>query len=105
MLKASQIAAKVAARLFFILVLVAAFPFMGDGGHKLDNIYLTTPHKWILIFPCILLLGFAALLVYCTIKKYKEIEYNWLLVLNTAILLAYGITVYVRIWHLIGPQG
>jgi len=101
MMKASQIAAKVMVRLFFILVLIAVFPFMEGDNHKLQNLYFTTRHSWIFVFPIILIVGFIGLLVYCTVKKYREMEMNWLLVLNTLILLAYGATLYIRVWHLV----
>jgi cation transport ATPase len=101
MLKTSQIAAKVIVRLFFILLLISLVPFMQGDNHKLQDLYFTTTHKWIFIFPCILILGFIAMLVICTIKKYKEADINWLLVLNTTILLAYGATLYIRVWHLV----
>jgi cytochrome bd-type quinol oxidase subunit 2 len=101
MLKVSQIAAKVIVRLFFILLLVSVIPFMEGDNHKLQNLYFTTPHKWIFAFPIILIVCFIGLLVICTLKKYKEMDLNWVLVLNTAILLAYGATLYIRIWHLV----
>jgi len=101
MLKVSQIAAKVIVRLFFILLLVSLVPFMQGDNHKLQNLYFTTTHKWIFVFPIILIGSFITLLVICTIKKYKEVDLNWVLVLNTAILLAYGATLYIRIWHLV----
>ncbi|MGZ3756854.1 MAG: hypothetical protein ACXVAY_14055 [Mucilaginibacter sp.] len=101
MFKVSQIAAKVIVRLFFILLLVALVPFMQGDNHKLQNLYFTTTHKWIFIFPVILIGAFITLLVMCTIKKYKEMDLNWLLVLNTVILLAYGATLYIRVWHLV----
>ncbi|MDB5112394.1 MAG: hypothetical protein JWR67_3508 [Mucilaginibacter sp.] len=100
-MKASQIAAKVVVRLFFILLLIAVVPFMQGDDHKLQNLYFTTTHKWIFIFPCILILGFISLLVICTIKKYRELDLNLLLILNTLILLAYGVTLYIRVWHLV----
>lgn len=101
MFKVSQIAAKVIVRLFFILLLVALVPFMEGDNHKLQNLYFTTTHKWIFIFPVILIGAFITLLVMCTLKKYKEMDLNWLLVLNTVILLAYGATLYIRVWHLV----
>jgi hypothetical protein len=101
MLKVSQIAAKVIVRLFFILLLVSLVPFMQGDNHKLQNLYFTTTHKWIFAFPIILIGSFITLLVICTIKKYREVDLNWVLVLNTAILLAYGATLYIRIWHLV----
>ena len=101
MFKVSQIAAKVIVRLFFILLLVALVPFMQGDNHKLQNLYFTTTHKWIFIFPVILIGAFITLLVMCTLKKYKQMDLNWLLVLNTVILLAYGATLYIRVWHLV----
>jgi len=101
MLKASQIAAKVVTRLFFILVLIALVPFMQGDDKKLQSLYFTTTHKWIFAFPIILIVGFISLLVICAVKKYKEVDLNWLLVLNTVILLAYGVTLYIRVWHLV----
>ncbi len=100
-MKASQIAAKAIVRLFFILLLVSLFPFMQGDNSKLHQLYFTTHHKWIFIFPIILVVAFITLLITCTIKKYKEMDLNWLLVLNTAILLAYGVTLYIRIWHFV----
>jgi hypothetical protein len=101
MMRASQIAAKVVVRLFFILLLISLVPFMQGDNHKLQNLYFTTHHKWIFVFPIILILTFIVLLVTCTIKKYKEMDLNWVLVLNTLILLAYGATLYIRIWYLV----
>lgn len=101
MLKVSQIAAKVITRLFFILLLVALVPFMQGDNHKLHNLYFTTEHKWLFAFPIVLVLGFIALLVICTIKKYKELDLNFLLILNTLILLAYFAMLYIRVWHLV----
>jgi len=101
MFKASQIVAKAIVRLFFILLLVSLIPFMEGDNHKLQTLYFTSPHKWVFVFPIILIVSFIILLVYSTIKKYKEMDMNWLLVLNTAILLAYGITLYIRIWHFV----
>jgi len=53
-----------------------------------------------MIFPAILILGFISLLIICTLKKYQEADLNWLLVLNTLILIAYGIAIYIRIYHM-----
>lgn len=101
MLKVSQIAAKVVTRLFFILILVACVPYMQGDNHKLNNLYFTTQHKWLFVFPILLVIGFISLLVVCTVKKYKELDLNLLLILNTLILLAYGTMLYIRVWHLV----
>ena len=100
-MKASQIAAKIATRLFLILLCIALIPFLQGDNTKLHHLYLTTPNKWTLVFPILLMLGFIALFVICTIKKYKEADLNWLLVLNTVILIIYGVTLFIRIYQLV----
>ena len=100
-MKASQLAAKIVTRLFFILLLVALIPFFQGNNYKLKHLYLTTPNKWTLAFPILLMLGFIALFVICSIKKYKEADLNWLLVLNTAILIVYGATLAMRIYQMV----
>lgn len=101
-MKASQLAAKIVTRLFFILLLVALIPFWQGNNTKLQHLYLTTPNKWTLIAPVLLMLGFIALFVICSVKKYKEADLNWLLVLNTVILIIYGVTLGIRIYHMVG---
>jgi hypothetical protein len=43
--------------------------------------------------------GFIGLLVTCTIKKYKVVDLNWLLVVNTLVLIAYVAAIFIRIYH------
>lgn len=100
-MKASQIAAKIATRLFLIFLCVSLVPFIQGDTSKLRNMYLNGTNIWSLIAPVLLMLGFIALFVMVSIKKYKEADLNWLLVLNTAVLLAYGITLFVRIYSMI----
>jgi len=101
-MKVSQIAAKIAVRLFFILFLIAIVPVIQGDQSKLQHIYFTFRHKWEMIFPVILVLGFISLTIFCTIKKYKETDMNWLLVLNTAILIIYGAMIYIKVFHMVG---
>jgi hypothetical protein len=99
-MKASQIAAKIATRLFLIFLCIALVPFFQGDTSKLRNIYLNGTNIWSLIAPVLLMLGFIILFVMVSLKKYKEADLNWLLVLNTAVLLAYGITLFVRIYQM-----
>jgi len=99
-MKASQLAVKIVTRLFFILLILALVPFLGDN-YKLKHLYLHTPNKWTLAFPILLMLGFISLFVLCSIKKYKEADLNWLLVLNTVILIVYGVTLGVSIYQIV----
>ena len=102
-MKTSRIAAKVAVRLFLFLILLALVPFFTGNttDTQLQNIYITASNKWVFAYPILLALGFIALLVLCTIKKYTKPDLNWLLVLNTLMLIVYGATVFVRILHII----
>ena len=101
-MKISQIAAKIAVRLFFILFFISIIPVIQGDQSKLQHVYFTFHHKWEMIFPIILILAFITLTIYCTIKKYKEADMNWLLVLNTAILIIYGAMIYIKVFHMVG---
>jgi hypothetical protein len=100
-MKTSQIAAKIATRLFLIFLCIALIPFLQGDNSKLSHLYLTVPNKWTLVFPLLLMLGFIALFVLVSIKKYKATDLNWLLVLNTVVLLIYGIMLFIRIYNAI----
>ena len=102
-MKTSRVVTKIVLRLFFLLLVMALVSpfFMGDQN-KLKNIYLSFHHPWEMIFPVILILGFISLLIICAIKKFKETDLNWLLVLNTVILTIYGVAIYIRIYHMVG---
>ncbi len=68
---------------------------------KLQHLYLTPKHAYMLAFPILLILGFITLLVLCSIKKYSKPDMNWLLVVNTVVLIAYAATLYISIYKLI----
>ncbi|SDS17907.1 hypothetical protein SAMN05216490_0682 [Mucilaginibacter mallensis] len=101
-MKTSQIVAKVVVRLFFFLLLIATVPFIAGNNAKLQNFNFVIRQKWTLVFPAILLGGFIGLLVLCTIKKYKEIDLNWLLVVNTLVLMAYGLAIFIKVYQAVG---
>ena len=99
-MKTSQFAAKLVVRIFFILLLMALIPFVqGDNTH-LQHLYLMPKQAWTLAFPILLILGFIALLIICSLKKYSKQDLNWLLVVNTVVLIAYAATLYLRIYQL-----
>jgi hypothetical protein len=101
-MKVNRIVTKTVVRLFFLLLAIALIPpFVQGDQSKLKHIYLAFHHTWEMIFPAILILGFITLLIICVVKKYKEPDLNWLLVLNTVILIVYGVAIFVRISHLI----
>jgi hypothetical protein len=102
-MKTSRIVTKIVIRLFFLLLLMALVPplFMGDQN-KLKNIYLAFRHKWEIIFPAILIISFITLLIIGAVRKFRETDLNWLLVLNTVILTIYGIAIYIKVLHMLG---
>ncbi len=101
-MKVNRLVTKIVVRLFFLLLLIALVPpFIQGDQSKLQHIYLAFRHKWEMIFPAILILGFIVLLIICAKKKYKEPDLNWLLVLNTVILTFYGIAIFIRIYHML----
>ena|ERR1700761_4676503 len=98
-MKTSQVAAKIVVRAFFILIIAAMVPYFAGNNTRLQKFNFVIPHPWLLILPGILIAGFIGLLVTCTIKKYKVTDLNWLLVVNTVVLIAYGVAVFIRIYH------
>ena len=101
-MKVSKLVTKIVLRIFFILLLVALVPFFVGDQNKLQHIYLAFHHPWEMIFPAIIVLSFLFMLINCAIKRFNEPEMNWLLVVNTIVLLAYGIAIYIKVVHLMG---
>lgn len=100
-MKTSQIAAKAVVRIFFILLLASLIPYFTGNNQKLQHFNFVISHTWTLIFPALLIAGFIGLLIACTVKKYKVIDLNWLLVVNTLVLIAYGVAVFIRVYQAI----
>jgi hypothetical protein len=100
-MKTSRIVAKAITRLFFLLLLFAIIPLFQIDSTKLNQLYFVTNHKWIWAFPCILVAAFITLFVGCTMQKYAKPDWNWLLVINTIVLMAYCATLYIRVLHLV----
>src|ERR1700712_4576940 len=98
-MKISGIVAKAVTRLFLLLLVLAVVPLFQANGEKLQHLYIVTKSKWLFVFPIILIGGFVYFFVRCTIRKYTEPDSNWLLVLNTLILMAYCATVFVRVYQ------
>lgn len=98
-MRTSQIAAKVVVRIFFILLVAALVPYFAGNNAKLKHLNFVIYHTWTLIFPALLVGGFIGLLIACIVKKYKVPDLNWLLVVNTVVLIVYGIAVFLRVYH------
>lgn len=98
-MKSSQFVAKVVVRLFLFLLLLSTIPFIQGDNAKLQQFNFVIHQKWTLIFPAILISGFLAFFVSCTVNKYKNPEMNWLLVVNTLVLIAYLVAVFIRVYQ------
>ncbi|TWR27866.1 hypothetical protein FPZ42_01240 [Mucilaginibacter achroorhodeus] len=99
-MKTSKLAAKIVTKLFLVL-LMAALAFLLNENNKLDHVYLDGKQIWAFVPPILLILGFITLLVICVRQKYSKPDMNWLLVVNTVVLMAYGITLFIRIHDMI----
>ena len=99
-MKSSGIIAKSVSRLFLLFVLLAGvFLFRGDTG-KLEHLYIVTKSPWLFFFPILLIGGFVYFFTRCTIKKYTEPDSNWLLVINTIVLMTYCVTLFAKVYEL-----
>ncbi len=99
-MKTSSIIAKTVSRLFLLFILLTIiFLFQGDSS-KLQHLYIVTKSRWLFVFPVILIGGFVFFFIRCTIKKYTEPDSNWLLIINTLVLMAYCATLFIRIYEL-----
>lgn len=99
-MKISTILAKAISRLFLLLIVLAVVPLFQVDSSKWQHLYIVTKSRWLFIFPVILILGFVYFFIRCTINKYKEPDSNWLLIVNTVVLMAYCATLFVRIYEL-----
>lgn len=99
----SKFTAKLLVRLFIILLLLAFAPFIlkRQTGGSLAQTYFYIENKWAFIFPGILFLSFIILLVLTLRQKYQAIDLNWMLSLNTALLIGYVVLLYIRIYPII----
>jgi cytochrome bd-type quinol oxidase subunit 2 len=96
-MKVSKFVTKIVIRVFFILLLVATFLFIQGDQSKFQHLYFSFSHVWEMIFPAIIILCFLFLFITCALKKYNQPEMNWLLVVNTIVLIAYGIAIFIKI--------
>ncbi|MBS7564010.1 hypothetical protein KHS38_06295 [Mucilaginibacter sp. Bleaf8] len=97
----SAIIAKLLVRIFFLFLVAAMFGIVKyqDKLKVLGSIRLD---QWRLIFPALLIIGFIVLLVLASIKKYKVGDINLLLIVNTIMLLIYGLAIFIRVAALVG---
>jgi hypothetical protein len=101
-MRVSKFVTKIVLRIFIILLVAAAVPLFQGDQSKWQHIYLTFHYSWQLIFPVIIVISFLFLLIACGRKKFNEPEMNWLLVVNTVVLLAYVIAIFIKVMHMVG---
>lgn len=103
--KISKTAAKTAVRIFVIVLFMGVLPLVAgnDQGwnERIANAHLVIVNKWTLVFPAVLLIGFLWLAILCKKNKYQQTDVNWLLVLNTVILITYLVMLYSRIYKVL----
>jgi hypothetical protein len=95
-MKLSKFFAKLMVRLFFILILAAGLGIW-QGGDKLKHLGYINLFQWRMIFPVLLIAGFVGFFITCSIKKFNNIELNWLLVVNTIMLIIYAMAIFIKI--------
>jgi len=100
-MKVSKFVTRIVLRVFVILLVAAIVPLFQADQSKLQHIYLTFHYSWQLIFPVIIVISFLVLLVVCGRKKFNEPDTNWLLVVNTVVLLAYVIAIFIKVIHMV----
>ncbi len=99
----SQFAAKLLVRLFILLLLFAFAPIVleQETTRSYGETFVYIENKWALIFPGLLFASFLVLLFLTLRYKYQKTDLNWMLSLNTALLISYVAMVYVRLYPII----
>ncbi len=99
----SKFVAKLLVRLFMLLLLFAFAPAILETkmARPLSSTFVYIQNKWAFIFPGILFLSFLTLLIVTLRHKYQKTDLNWMLSLNTGLLIAYVIMLYAKLYPLI----
>jgi cation transport ATPase len=99
-MKTSKFLAKFMVRLVFILLLVAGFAIVQNSG-KLQQLGSINLYQWRLIFPVILIGGFMGLSIATALKKYNQPDLNFLLIVNSVMLIIYGMAIFFQISRIV----
>lgn len=99
----SKFTVKLLVRLFILLLLFAFAPFILENETRgsLAQSYFYISNKWVFIFPGLLFLSFLTLLILTLRYRYQKIDLNWMLSLNTALLIGYIVLLYIRLYPVI----
>ena len=99
----SKFVAKLLVRLFMLLLLFAFAPAVLETklARPLSATFVYIQNKWAFIFPGILFLSFLTLLIITLRHKYQKTDLNWMLSLNTGLLIVYLILLYTKLYPVI----
>ena len=95
-MKSLKVIAKLMVRLVFILLLVAGV-LITQSGDKLKQMGYIELWQWRMIFPVLLIGGFIGLVIASAYKKYENNDLNLLLIVNTVMLIIYGMAIFFRL--------
>ncbi|MVN92893.1 hypothetical protein [Mucilaginibacter aquatilis] len=99
-MKTLKFLAKFITRLVFILLLFVGYLLIQNQS-KLHNAgYIKL--QWQLIFPLVLILSFIGLFITAAVKKFNQGDLNLLLIVNSVMLIIYGMAIFFRIYAMIG---
>ncbi|HWV72175.1 MAG TPA: hypothetical protein VN040_10680 [Pseudosphingobacterium sp.] len=95
----SKFVSKLLVRLFILLLAAAIVPMFADKqiAAKMEATYVYIENKWVFIFPLILFLSFLTLLILTGRTKHQKTDLNWMLALNTLLLIIYVIMLFIRL--------
>ena len=95
----SKFVSKLLVRLFILLLAAGIVPMFPDKqiAAKMEATYVYIENKWVFIFPLILFLSFLTLLILTGRTKHQKTDLNWMLALNTLLLIIYVIMLFIRL--------
>lgn len=99
----SKFVSKLLVRVFILLLAAALAPVFIDNqiAAKLQTTYIYIENKWVFIFPLILFLSFLTLLILTGRAKHEKTDLNWMLSLNTLLLIIYVVMLFLRLYPII----
>lgn len=99
----SKFVSKLLVRLFILILAAAVIPVFVDDeiGAKMETTYVYIENKWVFVFPLILFLSFLTLLILTGRARHEKTDLNWMLSLNTLLLIVYVIMLFIRLAPLI----
>lgn len=95
----SKFISKLLVRLFMLILAAAIVPLFVDKqiAARMETSYVYIENKWVFVFPLILFLSFLTLLILTGRTKHEKTDLNWMLALNTLLLIIYIIMLFVRL--------